>query len=202
MFTREEVAERAGVDVAYVDRLIDADIIHPDAAGRSSLADVRRTRFVKSLELAGVSLEGMATAVREGTLSFSYLDAGAVDESFATLSTTTFRELSERTGVSLELLSVVREAVGFAQPRPEDLVRDDELDVVPAIKLQLESGFRPAAIERYVRGADPRGRCAARTPNGRTLAVRSPRRPGSRRAHRRQATERKTCRCASSGDRG
>jgi adenylate cyclase len=151
MFTREEVAERAGVDVAYVDRLIDADIIHPDAAGRSSLADVRRTRFVKSLELAGVSLEGMATAVREGTLSFSYLDAGAFDESFATLSTTTFRELSERTGVSLELLSVVREAVGFAQPRPEDLVRDDELDVVPAIKLQLESGFRPAAIERWLR---------------------------------------------------
>lgn len=149
--SREEVAEKAGVDVAYVDRLIDAHILQPDAAGRSSLADVRRTRFVQSLERAGVSLDGMVTAVREGTMSFSYLDAGAFDESFATLSDTTFRELSERTGVPLPLLYVVREAVGYAEPRPDDLVREDELDVVPAIKLQLEHGFRPAGIERWLR---------------------------------------------------
>jgi adenylate cyclase len=149
--SREEVAEKAGVDVAYVDRLIDAHILQPDAAGRSSLADVRRTRFVQSLERAGVSLDGMVTAVREGTMSFSYLDAGAFDECFATLSDTTFRELSERTGVPLPLLYVVREAVGYAEPRPDDLVREDELDVVPAIKLQLEHGFRPAGIERWLR---------------------------------------------------
>jgi adenylate cyclase len=49
------------------------------------------------------------------------------------------------------LLSVVREAVGFAGPAPDDLVRDDELEVVPAIELQLASGFRPAAIERLLR---------------------------------------------------
>ena len=149
--SRQEVAEKAGVDVVYVDRLVDADILQPDAAGGSSLADVRRARLVRSLELAGVSLDGMAVAVREGTLSFSYLDAGAFDEPFAALSGTTFRELSEETGVPLELLSVVREAVGYAAPGPDDLVREDELDVVPAIELQLQNGFRPAAIERMLR---------------------------------------------------
>ena len=46
---------------------------------------------------------------------------------------------------------VVREAVGFAEPRPEDLVREDELSVVPVIELQLLAGFRPVVIERLLR---------------------------------------------------
>lgn len=46
---------------------------------------------------------------------------------------------------------VVREAVGFAEPGPEDTVREDELSVVPAIQLQLAKGFRPLVIERWLR---------------------------------------------------
>jgi class 3 adenylate cyclase len=46
---------------------------------------------------------------------------------------------------------VVREAFGFAEPRPEDHVREDELSVVPLIELQLSSGFRPLVIERWLR---------------------------------------------------
>jgi adenylate cyclase len=97
-----------------------------------------------------VPLEGIAAAVRDGTLSFAYLDATAFDR-FAGVSSTTFRELSERTGVPLDLLLVVREAHGFAEPRPEDHVREDELAVVPAIELQLSTGIRPEVIERLLR---------------------------------------------------
>src|SRR4029453_3685526 len=82
--------------------------------------------------------------------SFSYLDATAFDR-FAGVSETTFRELSERTGVPLDLLLVVREAHGFAEPRPEDHVREDELAVVPTIELQLSAGIRPEGIERLLR---------------------------------------------------
>jgi adenylate cyclase len=46
---------------------------------------------------------------------------------------------------------VVREAVGFAEPGPEDTVREDELSVVPVIELQLSEGFRPVVIERWLR---------------------------------------------------
>ena len=92
-------------------------------------------------------LDGMATAVRDGSLSFSFLDAAAFDR-FAEVSGTTFQELSARTGIPRDLLKVVREAVGFAEPRPEDRVREDELSVVPAIELQLSNGFRPVVIER------------------------------------------------------
>jgi len=151
VLSRAEVAARAGVDDVYVDRVIEADIVRPGADGGLSLADVRRVRFVRSLERSGVSFDGIATAVREGTLSFSYLDAGAFDERIAGLTDVTFRELSERTGVPLELLSVVREAVGFALPLPDDLVREDELPVASAVELMLASGFRPRAIERLLR---------------------------------------------------
>ena len=46
---------------------------------------------------------------------------------------------------------MIREAAGFAEPRPEDLVREDELSVVQAIELQLSLGFRPVVIERWLR---------------------------------------------------
>ena len=95
-------------------------------------------------------LDGIAAAVRDGTLSFSFFDAAAFDR-FPGVSSITFRELSERTGLPLELLKVVREALGFAEPRPEDQVREDELSVVEAIEFQLSTGFRTEVIERWLR---------------------------------------------------
>jgi adenylate cyclase len=147
---RQEVARRAGVDPGYVDRLVELGILRPGEGDTFSQGDVRRARWVHSLEAAGVPLEGIATAVRNGTLSFVYLDASAFDR-FAMVSGTTFHEVSERTGVSMDLLGVVREAVGFAEPRPEDLVREDELSIVPAIELLLSNGIRPVVIERWLR---------------------------------------------------
>ena len=148
--SKQDVADRAGVDPDYVDRLVELGILRPGSGNTFSPGDVRRAGWVQSFERAGVPLEGIAAAVRDGTLSFSYLDATAFDR-FAGVSRTTFRELSERTGVPLDLLLVVREAHGFAEPRPEDHVREDELAVVPAIELQLSSGIRPEVIERLLR---------------------------------------------------
>lgn len=148
--SRQEVAEEAGVDADYVGRLVELGILKPGDGDTFSIGDVRRARWVQSFERAGVPLEGIAAAVRDGTLSFSYLDATAFDR-FAGVSGTTFRELSERTGMPLDLLLVVREAHGFAEPRPEDHVREDELAVVPAIELLVSFGIRPDMIERLLR---------------------------------------------------
>jgi hypothetical protein len=148
--SKQDVADRAGVDPDYVDRLVELGILRPGSGETFSPGDVRRARWVQSFERAGVPLEGMAAAVRDGALSFTYLAATAFDR-FAGVSRTTFRELSERTGVPLDLLLVVREAHGFAEPRPEDHVREDELAVVPAIELQLSSGIQPEVIKRLLR---------------------------------------------------
>jgi adenylate cyclase len=147
---RQEVARRAGVDAEYVDRLVELGILRPGPGDTFSAGDVLRARWVQGLERAGVPLDGMAAAVRDGALSLSFLDASAFDR-FAGLTDTTFGELSERTGSPMDVLKVVREAVGLAEPRPEDRVREDELSVVPVIELQLSNGFRTAAIERWLR---------------------------------------------------
>jgi adenylate cyclase len=148
--SKRDVADQAGVDPDYIDLLVEVGIVQTGSDGTFSPGDVRRARWVQSFERAGVPLEGIGAAVRGGTLSFAYLDAPAFDR-FAGVSRTTFRELSERTGAPLDLLRVVREAHGFAEPQPEDHVRDDELAVVPAIELMLSSGIRPEAIERLFR---------------------------------------------------
>jgi adenylate cyclase len=150
--SRQELARRAGVDTDYVDRLVELGILRPGTGATFSSGDVRRARWVHSFEEAGVPIDGMAAAVRDGTLSFSFLDATAFDR-FAGLSGATFNELSASTGIPLDLLKVVREALGFAEPRPEDQVREDELSVVPVIELQLSSGFRPLVIERWLRAS-------------------------------------------------
>jgi adenylate cyclase len=149
-YTRQEVAQRAGVDPGYLDRLVELGILTADAGGGFSPGDVLRARWLQSLERAGVPLEGVAAAVRNGSLSFSFLDVPAYDR-FAGLSGTTFQQLSAQSGIPLELLLVVREAVGFAEPRPQDSVREDELSVVPLLQLQLAKGFRPTVIERWLR---------------------------------------------------
>jgi adenylate cyclase len=130
--------------------LVELGILAPAAGDAFSPGDVLRARWLQILEQAGVPLEGIAAAIRDGALSFSFLDVPAFDR-FAGLSGTTFHQLSARTGIPLELLMVVREAVGFAEPGPEDTVREDELAIVPAIQLQLAKGFRPVVIERWLR---------------------------------------------------
>jgi adenylate cyclase len=149
-YSRQEVARRAGVDSDYLDRLVELGILMPAAGGAFSPGDALRARWLQSLERAGVPLEGLAAAVRDGALSFSFLDVAAYDR-FAGLSGTTFQQLSAQTGIPLELLMVVREAFGFAEPDPEDTVHKDELSVVPMIQLQLARGFRPVVIQRWLR---------------------------------------------------
>jgi len=149
-YTRQEVAQRAGVALGYLDRLVELGILTPAAGGVFSSGDVLRARWLQSLEQAGVPLAGIAAAVQAGALSFSFMDVPAYDR-FAGLSGTTFQQLSAATGIPLELLMVVREAVGFAEPGPQDPVREDELSVVPLVQLQLGQGFRPVVIERWLR---------------------------------------------------
>ena len=148
--SKQDVADRAGVDSDYVDRLVELGILKPSSGDTFSTGDARRARWVQSFERAGVPLEGLATAVRDGTLSFSYLDATAFDR-FAAVSRTTFRELSERTGVPVDLLLVIREVHGFAEPQPEDRVRENELAIVPTIEIGLSYGIRPELIKRLLR---------------------------------------------------
>ena len=149
-YAREDAAERVGVDPSYLIRLMDLGILTPEEPDRFSGGDVRRALMARSLEDAGIPLDGVAAAMRRGALSLGFLDAASF-ERFAALAAETFQQVSDRTGVPLELLMVIREAIGMAQPSPDDRLREDEMAVVPFIELQVSEGFRPAAIERLLR---------------------------------------------------
>ena len=52
--SQREVAERAGVDLDYVTRLVDVGVLAPAAAGTFTDGDVRRARLYQGLERAGL----------------------------------------------------------------------------------------------------------------------------------------------------
>jgi adenylate cyclase len=147
---RQEVAHLAGVDAAYVDLLIDLEILKPDHLDLLSAGDVRRVRWIRSFERSGVPLEGISSAVRRGALSFAYLDMSAFDW-FARLTSKTFEQSSVSSGIPFELLAVVRETFGHPEPEPNDHVREDELTVIEAIEALLSEGYRPSAVEGLLR---------------------------------------------------
>ena len=149
-YSRENAAERAGVEPSYLVRLVDLGILAPVDPDRFSPGDVRRALMANSLEDAGIPLEGVAAGMQSGALSLSFLDAASY-ERFAALAAETFQQVADRTGIPLELLMVVREAIGMAQPSPDDRLREDEMAIVPFVELQLAEGFRAPAIERLLR---------------------------------------------------
>jgi class 3 adenylate cyclase len=130
--------------------LLDLGVLAPPEPDRFSGGDVRRVLMARSLEDAGIPLEGVAAAIRGGAVSLDFLDAVAY-ERFASLAPETFRQVSERTGIPIDLLTAIREAIGSAPPSPDDRLREDEMEIVPHIELQVSAGFRPVAIERLLR---------------------------------------------------
>ncbi|MFN8233213.1 MAG: adenylate cyclase regulatory domain-containing protein [Actinomycetota bacterium] len=148
--TREDVAALAGLDAGFVDELLDMGILTRDADGGFTPGAARATRVVRYLERAGLPVASIGEAVRADELDFSFFDQQNFDR-FAPLTDQTFRQVSERTGIPLELLLHVRQAIGFAIADADDLMRADEARVVPMISTQLEGGFPPEAIERLLR---------------------------------------------------
>jgi adenylate cyclase len=143
------VAERAGVTPEYVEQLVALGALRPDGEGFSE-GHVRQVRIIEGLVGDGLPLERLAEALRRGDLTLDFVNQPGYDR-FASLTDTTFRELSARSGVPLELVLTIREAMGFAEASPDDRVRESELAVVPQLQLQVEEGVRPQVIERSLR---------------------------------------------------
>lgn len=148
---RDEVASRAGVDPEFIDRLVEVGAITPEDDGSCNSGDIVRARIIKGLERSGIPVEDVGEAIRLGDFPLSAFDLETYATRFARLSDQTFASLSQASGVPLDLLVVIREAIGFAHASPDDRVREDELRLVPPIKRQLDRGFKPATIDRWLR---------------------------------------------------
>ncbi len=145
-----DIAGRAGATQDYVSRLVELGVVSVGQGGDFTEGDVRRVRLMQTLERAGVPLEEVAGAIRRCELSLGFLDMSHFAR-LSSLTDVTFQELSDRTNVPVELLLVIREAGGFAEPQPTDRVRENELLIARLIEAQIAEGFRPRVIERWLR---------------------------------------------------
>jgi adenylate cyclase len=163
--SKTQVAERAGLDPGYVQRLVDTGLLVPATRGFFTEGDVRRARLYQGLERTGLPLQAIREALDAGELSFGWLDRPLYDL-IAAVSRRSFRDVATETGIPLELLTVVREVIGFAVADPDDPMRED--------RPVQASGRSPAVGPRWfqLRALTPESPIYALTEN-----VRSPNRP-------------------------
>jgi adenylate cyclase len=141
----EEVASRADVDVEYVRRLAELGALEGQGDGYGE-QDVHRVALLHAWEVAGLSPESILIAVRQGELSFSFLETPGW--ALPRRPDRTYRELSEQQGVPLSLILGLHEAIGFQAPGPDERVRQDELVIVELARTFLEAGASQAAVRR------------------------------------------------------
>jgi adenylate cyclase len=135
-----ELADLAGTTEAEVRRLVEHGVlVARDGDGPFLATDVQKVRLATACEQAGLPMAGIAAAIRSGRLSFAFLEA-APYRRWAVRSARTYRQVSQATGVPLELLGGFLEAIGFARMAPDELIGEHELEVVPLLQLGLATG--------------------------------------------------------------
>lgn len=149
-YEAEEVAKAADVLPEFVSQLVKLEIVSPDENGTFSMGDVRRIRLLRTLDQAGLPLEGIAEVMRRDELSLDFYDLPTY-ERLSPTTEDTFDEVAEETNVPLELLLMVREAMGSSEPTSGDRVHETERPVIRLMQAQVAEGVRPRAIERWLR---------------------------------------------------
>jgi adenylate cyclase len=138
------LADLAGVTEAEVGRLVDFGVlVARHGAGQFLETDVQKVRLATACERAGLPMDEIAAAIRAGRLSFAFLEARQYQryQQYAARSSRTYRQVSQETGVRLELLRRTLESAGFAWSAPDDPMRADELEMVPLLQRVAATGI-------------------------------------------------------------
>jgi adenylate cyclase len=142
--TAAELAEVAGVAEAEIVRMVDLGVLVAREGDAPFLArDLHKVRLAMACERAGLPMDGIAAAIRAGKLSFAFLEASPYHR-WAVPSGRTYRQVSDETGVPLEVLREALESMGFAWTSADDPMREDELEVVPVVRLGISTGILDA----------------------------------------------------------
>jgi adenylate cyclase len=130
-----ELAELAEVTEAEIGRMVDLGVLVPrEGPAPFRATDMQKVRLALACERAGLPMDAIAALVRSGRLSFAFLGEAPYHR-FAVPSSLTYRQVSRETGVPLDALRETLESMGFAWTSPDEPMREDELEVVPLIRL-------------------------------------------------------------------
>jgi adenylate cyclase len=136
-----DLAELAGVSEAEIGRMVDLGVlVAREGAAPFLTIDLRKVRVALACERAGLPMDGIAAAIRAGRLSFAFLEASPYHR-WAVPSDRTYRQVSQETGVPLDVLRETLESMGFAWTSPDEPMREDELEVVPVLQMGISTGI-------------------------------------------------------------
>lgn len=148
--TEKDLAELAGVTPAFVRRLADLGVIVPAKGGeRYPASDARRVRVAQACDRAGLPLDGIGKAIAEGRLSFAFLEASQYE--WAGYSGKTYRQVCDELGLSMDLVRGIHQSLGWAPPDEGDIVREDDLELLPALAISAAAGIGEDTMIRTTR---------------------------------------------------
>jgi hypothetical protein len=119
--SRDRLADRSGVEPGYIDRLVALGILTGADDGTFAGSTHRIVRLVRSFDGSGITPEDIGEAIHGGQLSLAFLDQPSYGR-FAGLSDTTFQEVSERSGIPIDVLTMMREAIVYDTAAPEERI--------------------------------------------------------------------------------
>jgi adenylate cyclase len=143
-----DVAVSAGTSEETVAELTRLGIVSKSNAGFRP-SDVRRVRLVLALETSGVPFEAVGEAIREGRISFDFIDELAPDP--IPLLPETQTELVERLGLSDELARGLGTILGTCSLPPDQQVRSDHAQIFELVAAAKAQGAPDDLIVRVVR---------------------------------------------------
>ncbi len=155
--SEEELLRRAGTTRERVQELVELGILAPrtesDEPFRSG--DAMRIQLVEELETSGVPPARVAEALGEGALSLSYLDRFPDPPP---RSRRTFAELCDEVGIPFDLLDRIYAGFGLRRPRPDEPVREDDLEIISGLPILFSAGLGEGEVLRAARvwGEGPR----------------------------------------------
>lgn len=125
--TAGELAREAGTLPEFVERLVEADAIHPDPSGLHDVEDVARVRLIRALADGGIDVVDLMWVGRSEGLP---LDTIARMWTATEPTGRTFAEFASSLGERGRDLAAIYAAFGLGVPLPATLMRRDEEAVI------------------------------------------------------------------------
>jgi len=142
-----EVAERVGTTVDRIRELVRLGVLERDDAGFAR-HEVMRARVVDDLDRKGMDANALAEAIAAGELSLGYLESAGRRHP---PSDTTFAQLAEQIGISLETLERIFVAFGFPRPAADELVREEDARALTTLPLLFGAGVGEGEVLQLAR---------------------------------------------------
>jgi len=135
-YTRDEVVERSGVGLEFVERLLQLGLVTPAADGTFGRGDVQRVRLVEACDRAGLDAAAIGEAVSTGRLSLDFMDAPQFR--WSEYGSETCGQLASRLGIPFEVIRETSAALVNRHLAPEDPAREDDESIFRLIGMVAE----------------------------------------------------------------